>query len=285
MQAEAKLVQTNSGPGSVRNIFAFLILAFLFSWTLWVMAIQRGASTAFPLTNLLYLAGVFGPSVAGATMVSLVYSSSKRETFLHRIYTIPKEGLRPVAISVIMVPTLVFLARITSGILGLGNPVALFGDLVGASPTNLVRILFFTLLLGPVSEEPGWRGFLTDSLAGRFAFSKTAGLTGLVWGIWHLPLFFIPGSGQHAMGLFTLGFFVFFATPVVFSFLLLILYLRTGGSIAAAILVHFSINLSLVVFPLNSAGYGIFTLFLAGFVLLLYRANLCPGKSFCSCAM
>ncbi|HQC11867.1 MAG TPA: hypothetical protein PKY15_00735, partial [Methanoregulaceae archaeon] len=62
-----------------------------------------------------------------------------------------------------MVPTLVFLARITSGILGLGNPVALLGDLVGASPTNLVRILFFTLLLGPVSEEPGWRGFLTDS--------------------------------------------------------------------------------------------------------------------------
>ena len=196
---------------------------------------------------------------------------------------IPEEGLRYVAISVIMVPTLVFLARIMSAILGLGNPVALLWDIAGSSPVNLVRILLFTLLLGPVSEEPGWRGFFTDSLVGRFTFSKTAGLTGLVWGIWHLPLFFIPGSGQHAMGLFTLGFFVFFATPVVFSFLLLILYLRTGGSIAAAILVHFSINLSLVVFPLNSAGYGIFTLFLAVFVLLLYRTNSCPGRSGCSC--
>jgi membrane protease YdiL (CAAX protease family) len=172
-----------------------------------------------------------------------------------------------------------------SVILGLGNPVALLWDSAGSSPINLVRILFFTLLLGPVSEEPGWRGFFTDSMIGRYAFSKTAGLTGLIWGIWHVPLFFIPGSGQHSMGLFTLGFFVFFATPVVFSFLLLILYLRTGGSIAAAILLHFSINLSLVVFPLNSAGYGIFTLFLAVFVLLLYRSNSYPGESCCSCVM
>ena len=139
MQAESREARTISEPGSGNNIFAFLILAFLFSWTLWVMAIQRGASTAFPLTNLLYLAGVFGPSVAGATMVSLVYSSSKRETFLRRIYMIPEEGLRYVAISVIMVPILVSLARIMSGILGLGNPVALLWDTAGSSPTNLVR--------------------------------------------------------------------------------------------------------------------------------------------------
>jgi len=269
-------MQVNSGAGSIKKISSFLILSFVFSWTLWSIAILQGTSTAFPLTNHLYVAGVFGPSFAGVIMVFFCYRPSERRTFLHRIYTIQKDGQLLVAIAILTVPALVFLARYMSGFLGLGNPAALFADLSAASPWNLLRALFFTLLLGPVSEELGWRGFFTDSLIKRYDFFTTAGLTGLVWGIWHIPLFLIPGSGQNAMGLFTLGFWIFFTTPVAFSFLLLILYLVTGGSIAAAILVHFSVNISLVVFPLNSAAYGIFTAFLVLLVLLFYRASRCP---------
>ena len=257
---------------TVKRLFLFLILTFFFSWSLWIFAIFQGTSTAFLLTHILYLAGVFGPSIAGVVLVLYFYTPSEKRIFIRRIFTIRHDGRLFVAIAIIIIPTLVFLARYMSGLLGLGNPSAILADLYAASPWNIFRVLFFTLLLGPVSEELGWRGFFTDSLIKKHDFFATAALTGLVWGFWHIPLFLIPGSGQNAMGIFTLGFWVFFTTPVVFSFLILILYIATGGSLAAAILVHFSVNISLVAFPLNSAGYGIFTTFLVLFVLMLHRA-------------
>lgn len=252
------------------RILLFLFLCFGFSWSLWGAAILLGTSTAFPLTNLLYVAGVFGPSLAGVIMALYFYSPGEKLAFIRRIFRIPKDSAKLVLMSMFAVIALDLLARSVSGILGLGNPLL---PLPVASTRNIFLLFSFTLLLGPVSEELGWRGFFTDTLLQRYDFFPIAAMTGIVWGIWHMPLFFISGSGQNAMGLFTLGFWVFFIMPVVVSFLLLLLYLKTRRSIAAAILIHFTINISFAAFPMNSAGYAIYCVFMVLLVLLIYRMS------------
>jgi membrane protease YdiL (CAAX protease family) len=40
-----------------------------------------------------------------------------------------------------------------------------------------------------LGEEIGWRGFLVPELAKRHSFAATAIITGLIWALWHYPIF------------------------------------------------------------------------------------------------
>jgi len=70
--------------------------------------------------------------------------------------------------------------------------------------------MFFALL--PVTlisgglEEAGWRYILQPELDKKIGFILSSVITGPIWAIWHLPLFFIPGVLQYGtdFGLFAL---------------------------------------------------------------------------------
>lgn len=91
---------------------------------------------------------------------------------------------------------------------------------------------------GPLGEEFGWRGFLLPFLLERTGFVAAALITGVVWSIWHVPLYW----GRIADG--GLVWFVLFCAGVAgFSMLLAVLWEATG-SLMLVMLMHFSINLS-----------------------------------------
>lgn len=48
-----------------------------------------------------------------------------------------------------------------------------------------------------LGEEFGWRGYALDPLLERWSASKTSLILGIIWALWHLPLFFITGVGQN----------------------------------------------------------------------------------------
>ena len=50
-------------------------------------------------------------------------------------------------------------------------------------------ILWAGLFAGPLGEELGWRGFLLPEFQKRFPNLKSAIIIGIVWFIWHIPLF------------------------------------------------------------------------------------------------
>ena len=61
----------------------------------------------------------------------------------------------------------------------------------------LFYFLFWGLISGPLSEEFGWRGFLTDTIFNKNNILKCSVIIGLVWGLWHLPLYFYPAQIQY----------------------------------------------------------------------------------------
>lgn len=64
-------------------------------------------------------------------------------------------------------------------------------------------------------------------------------ILGVVWSVWHLPLFFIEGSYQHDMvGFGTLEFWMFMIGIVPLSVVFTWVYNNTARSILAVILLH-----------------------------------------------
>lgn len=91
---------------------------------------------------------------------------------------------------------------------------------------------------GPLGEEVGWRGFAFPRLLQVMPFWRAELVLGTLWGLWHVPAFYLAGSGQStlSMGWFILG-------AIALSFLMGTVYLSTGGSVLfAGFLVHYFAN-------------------------------------------
>lgn len=91
------------------------------------------------------------------------------------------------------------------------------------------------LILGPLSEEIGWRGFALDRLQTRWNAMTSSLIIGIVWSLWHLPLFYMIGTSQHELGIPFAGFLLSLTSS---SVLYTWLHNRAGGSIWMAVFFH-----------------------------------------------
>lgn len=91
------------------------------------------------------------------------------------------------------------------------------------------------IILGPLSEEIGWRGYALDRLQTRWSALVSSLIIGFVWGLWHWPLFQMVGTSQHELALPFGGFVVvLMAQSVIYTWL----HNHTGGSIWTAVFFH-----------------------------------------------
>lgn len=112
-------------------------------------------------------------------------------------------------------------------------------------PLSVIGLTIQVLLLGPLSEEFGWRGFALDRMMSKFGVLKGSLLLGIVWAFWHFPLFFISGTSQAQYGRPLLEFAVYAPSVVALSVLFAWTYLGTYRSLWAPILFHATTNYSL----------------------------------------
>jgi len=59
-------------------------------------------------------------------------------------------------------------------------------------------IIFMTplMLFGGGLEEAGWRYVLQPELEKKYGFTVSTVIVGMIWWLWHMPLFHIQGTGQ-----------------------------------------------------------------------------------------
>jgi membrane protease YdiL (CAAX protease family) len=148
-----------------------------------------------------------------------------------------------------------------------------------ARPGEFLMYLGFLLLLGPLPEEIGWRGYLLDRLQLRFSALGASLLLGITWFAWHGPLFFMTGyyarAGEAPEPL------QFGAMILLISVLYTWIHNHTGRSVLAAILFHFSVNAAgeLLDAPDSVAAYEAYlTAALALFVLWGWGAETLRGR-------
>ncbi len=125
----------------------------------------------------------------------------------------------------------------------LGGPPV---DWSGLPPLYTVVPMFLMLTIAAgMGEEFGWRGFLLPRLQTRHNALVSALIVGVVWAIWHIPLFFIKGTSQYDMrtqdGLFPvmLGYSAF---VIVSSIQFAWVFNNTKGSVLLAAVMHGASN-------------------------------------------
>ena len=117
-------------------------------------------------------------------------------------------------------------------------------------PIVFITILF---LMGPLGEEFGWRGYLHSVLKEKYNLFHTSLIIGLIWSIWHLPLFFIEGALQneftklYGIGLSLSGYLIY---TVMISLWIGVYFEKTKRSIVTALIIHTMANLAIGYLPL-----------------------------------
>jgi membrane protease YdiL (CAAX protease family) len=112
------------------------------------------------------------------------------------------------------------------------------------------------MIIVPIGEEIGWRGFALPRLNVRYGRLRASLLLGVGWALWHVPLFLVSGYDFDGALLLSLCFFV--PGSVVFSWL----FSRTRDSLPLAILLHVGAHANNFLGPLPAdprAGLAVFT--------------------------
>jgi uncharacterized protein len=253
--------------GQRSSLLWFVGLAFVWSWTLW------GLGSLLPLTGvggeMATIAGRFGPT--GAAFALAVAIGGRRGV---RELLAPLSRWRAPAhlwAITLLGPVAVVLSAIALTA-AMGERPGTFND---PATAYMVLPAFVTILVvgGPLGEEIGWRGFALDPLQVRAGPVLASVVLGMVWGLWHLPLFLDPGQIQHALPLMLyLGQTT--STAVIYTWL----WNRTR-SLPVVITLHTMTNLVAGAFPLlrpdapSNLAFGVAVALAGGAALVLILAT------------
>jgi len=222
----------------------FFALALGLSWLFWTPIALLGLEPFSMPGIVLFALGGLGPAAAEFVLILREADSVYVQDYRQRVLDYRRIGLRWGLVVLLFFPVV---NGIALGLVVLdGGSLPAFEtatDLL-ADPITILPYAGFILLFGPLPEELGWRGYALDGLQVRWNALAASLILGTLWAAWHLPLFFMTGSFQAELGLFTPQSPYYTGTIVVSSILYTWIYNNTNRSTLSAILFHFMTNFS-----------------------------------------
>jgi membrane protease YdiL (CAAX protease family) len=178
-----------------------------------------------------------------AFVVSRLRSARKGVRDLVRAVTQWRVGLGWYVLALGLWPALVLAGNAAARWLAIGLPPSPTWPEVSIVPIVLESFSWFLLFGGPLSEEPGWRGYALPRLAKRFSPLVASVILGALWGLWHVPL--------HLMGMYYGGAMgaLIRVQEIPRAILFTWLYNRTKGSLLLSILFHAAVNTTSLFLP------------------------------------
>ncbi|SDY90410.1 CPBP family intramembrane glutamic endopeptidase [Citreimonas salinaria] len=213
-------------------IASFLALTFLITWSVigvYVLAPDLASAWLGKISGShpLFFLATWAPGISAFVLVLAHAGVAGLRRFLSRLL-LWRAPAGWVALILIGLP-LAFVA----GSLIKGGPVLAPLPPEGVAP--MVAILFMMLFLGPI-EEFGWRGVLQPLLQRHMAPIWAGLLIGAIWGLWHLPAFFLARTVFADW-----NFLPFFVGNVALAVLVTPILNRTRGSLLWPMLFHWQL--------------------------------------------
>ncbi len=248
------------------NPTAFFGITFLITWSSWFLSAYFSYQEAMGNVQALFMIpGLFAPLTAAMIMIYRAKSPELWREYRDRLLNFNR--LRPamVPIMLFLMPAAILASIAVSLLFGKSADqfaiVRQFG--FSAGPVPVLLLLIFV----PALEEMGWRGYGVDSLRSRFNLFNTSLLFGLLWALWHLPMFFINHYYHNELlsnWVYTANFWVsIFPTAIIINWL----YYRNNRSVIACFLFHLTVDLACEMFQVEQ-----FTKCISTVILILIAA-------------
>ncbi len=252
------------------GLVGFLAIAFGLSWSCWIPAAfsEEGFSSSW--VRWLSYAGALGPAAAGIALTYLTTDEQGRDDYWARVTDFSRIRLKWLIPILLLYPLATWLALLCDTAATGVDPNLQMARRLLSEPSSMAAFIVWILLLGPLPEELGWRGYALDQLQRNWSALTSSMILGFIWAVWHLPLFFVKGSYQHNLGFGSLSFWSYGVTVVELSVLFTWIYNNNARSILAAILFHFVLNFTgslLQGSPVAEVARAIFLAIAVGFVI------------------
>ncbi len=252
---------------------SFFAMAILFSW---IAVAPLLLVPALPVEPFQILGGLAGPTLSAVIVIALTEGRAGLGRFFRRYIQVRAGILWWLAV---LFGILIAINLVASAFLGV-SILAEFARNIGLIiPTYLVTLVT-GVILGPLWEEPGWRGFALPRLQERYGAVIASVFIGILWAVWHAP--------GYLGGWMTSNFLALLLTCIGFSILATWVYNNTHGSILLMILLHSSGNAAISIgarilptdlsIPMRSFVYAgwipaIMYVVLAGLILVFTRGR------------
>lgn len=213
-------------------LIAFLIITFAISWgvvSMYILAPDWAVATFGQITGShpFFFLITWSPAISAFALILYVAGLMGLRTYLSRLLL--WRCSRGWALFILIGIPVVYVI----GSLLKGGPIMapLPPEGIGA----MIGLLFMMLLLGPV-EEFGWRGVAQPILQRHMAPIWAGMIVGTIWGIWHLPAFFLSGTVFA-----TWNFLPFFVGNITLAVLVTPIFNKSRGSLLWPMLFHWQL--------------------------------------------
>jgi membrane protease YdiL (CAAX protease family) len=219
-------------------------MALGWSWLFWIPIAVFGINVTMLPGVLLFAIGGLGPVLSAIILTLMTRSREKWQDYWRRVIDFKRIPLKWYAVIFLLAPLYSILALLTGFLINRNIPRL---ETAASYLNNSLTILPFalvTMFYGPLPEELGWRGYVLDRLQEKWNAFKSSIILGIIWSLWHAPMFFMRGSLQSEV--FPLGSVRFWlamgpgilAETVIMTWI----YNNTQRSTLSAILFHFMMN-------------------------------------------
>ena len=219
---------------SLHSMGLYLGVTFGMAWVLWFVGwLVNHHRLSLPLIPIIVV-GSFAPFV-GALVTTLKEGGPRRALrFFARAFDL-RMGVGVFLIAFFLLPILAVIVELLHAKFSHGTPQ--FNMTLSQVPMSY---LFLFVLGGTLGEEYGW-SLLSDKLDGVLPLKRSTFTLGVIWALWHLPLFFIVTQGL-VQG-YT-PFYIFLIVTVAMRFLFSWAYHRGGNSVLSNMLFHTATNMA-----------------------------------------
>jgi membrane protease YdiL (CAAX protease family) len=236
-------------------LIAFFVIAFAGEWIVFLpLVLSQNGQGLLPYTLpalgpipaaywFTVLASIAGPTLASFTVTAMTGGTAGVRQLLRR-YVLWRVGLRWYLLVLLGVP-LIQLAC-ASIFLGIAPLTAFIQEWPLYFTTFLPNILIITFAV-QIWEEGGWSGYAVPNLQKRFGALRAALILGALWGLFHLPVFLVPGQiFDQRVGLITIiiQLVLTMIAGVLIRIIMNWVFNNTKGSILIAIFFHSSLDAS-----------------------------------------
>lgn len=225
----------------------FFAICFAFTWCVWLFPVLASKGVIHIAQGMMFwilVLGSFGPFVAAFVALGIQGGGAAIKSFALRALQF-RIGLKYLLAAIFLIPLIGAGAALLHAAQG-GPPFA-FAVSFAHLPMLYVMLFF---LGGSCGEEFGW-AYAIDALRERMNPLPAAALLGVIWGCWHLPLFFIAGLTQSFI-----PFWIFLIFTVSQRMIYVWGYEGTRKSIFTTLLFHTSSNLAFNLYILVDTVHG-----------------------------